>query len=126
MTHPHTTSPWFQALSRDDRKDLLALLHEVRSTSVANPDLSQSIRRARACDRFCVLLRQLEDDHEAAKSVVQARPINLLDGHGVGDHGSTVGVCPDPFCCPCECTGCKRTWWAAGRPTSRDCPTHKK
>lgn len=29
--------------------------------------------------------------------------------------------CPDLYCCNCECRGCKRRWFAAGRPRSADC-----
>jgi hypothetical protein len=108
----------------DERKGLLALLHEVRASPLTDPNLPQSIRRARACDRLVVMLHHLEAEHEEAKGPAPAVS-GLRDIHGIGDHGSTIGVCPDPFCCSCECSGCKRTWWAAGRPTSKDCPHHK-
>jgi hypothetical protein len=29
--------------------------------------------------------------------------------------------CPDLACCACECRTCKRAWFAAGRPSYRDC-----
>ena len=32
--------------------------------------------------------------------------------------------CPDLYCCDCECHTCKRAWFAAGRPKSKDCPDH--
>lgn len=32
--------------------------------------------------------------------------------------------CPDVNCCPCECRACKRAWFAAGRPSPKDCPEH--
>ncbi len=35
-----------------------------------------------------------------------------IDVHGYGPHES----CPDPARCDCECRGCKRAWFVAGRP----------
>jgi hypothetical protein len=46
----------------------------------------------------------------------------LRDIHGeVFNHEEP---CPDLFCCKCDCTTCKRAWWAAGRPRPQDCPVH--
>lgn len=45
----------------------------------------------------------------------------LRDIHGEKhDH---IG-CPDYFCCMCDCTVCKRLWWAQGRRHPRECPEH--
>lgn len=36
-------------------------------------------------------------------------------------HESCPVLGADPLSvCPCECTTCKRAWWAAGRPIIRD------
>lgn len=46
------------------------------------------------------------------------------DVHGTGDTYVEHISCPDLYCCSCECHTCKRAWFAAGRPASKDCPEH--
>lgn len=59
------TSEWFCSLTREERKSILALLHDLRM------DLEGKVQRRerhqKRLDEFHDLLGHLEDDHERAK-----------------------------------------------------------
>lgn len=55
-----TTTEWFTALDRSDRKDILATLHQLRSHARTLGGNREKVLEE--------LLRHLEDDHETAKS----------------------------------------------------------
>lgn len=45
-----------------------------------------------------------------------------VHGEEVDDHT----ICPDPYCCDCDCLDCKRIWESLLRPKPKNCPEHHK
>lgn len=79
--------------------------------------------------RWRDLLRKAKSDVEHAMRVIRElsnAPAHRFDLHGVlrGTMVQNHPSCPDPSCCLCECKGCKQAWFAANRPSPKDCRTH--
>lgn len=72
------------------------------------------------CVEGAVLLQKVA---EAEEQRIQQRVCSFVCGVGAQDSTSlpqeTHQSCRDPASCGCECLGCKRVWWAAGRPLAR-------
>lgn len=56
-----STTEWFRALERSERKQILVNLHEQRR-KLASEDLTQGYHAERH-KRFCAFLHAMEDDH---------------------------------------------------------------
>ncbi len=64
-----TASRWFQDLNSNGRKDLLVLMHEIRREPLLEEQDELTMTANLARERFTVLLRHLEEDHEEAKQL---------------------------------------------------------
>lgn len=108
----------FEDLTDSDRKKVLAELHQLRRDKTPSPPVH---------DAICAAIRTLEDAHEERKvqervRVVQAPPpppterVVTMPPRAESSMSGWHSYCPKPDVCECECLGCKRSWWDAGRP----------